>query len=724
MHRNNRVFIWGVLAGLAFQGFHANAQIVRDTAAQGLGSKGLPAVVVTAQKREELLQQVPVPVTAITAGQVQAYRIWENRDIRGIVPNLYAADPGDGRDVISIRGITTTSYDPAVAVCIDGVSQFSLDTYIPALFDIERIEVLRGPQGTLYGRNAMGGVINIITRQPSGRTEGFAEVSMGNYDRLRSVAGFRTPLVKDRLYAGIAGMYDGRNGYYTNLYDGKSYDKQHAYTGNYFLKYIPGARWELELNLKQRLARNNGPFPLVMGARSAFSHPFVLKQNATTTMVDNTVDASLVANHRGDRLHITAQTAYQDNYRYYTNPIDGDFSPLDAVSIINNYGRDWNRVRVLTQELKFVSPPQSSSAWKWTGGAYFFYEDVPKKLATRYGKDARRIGAGDSLFTTLNTTRSHRWGAALYGQAVYALTSRFNFTAGLRYDYERQEEHVQGAYQHDPDPSWTIVRPDTSGHTSFGALSPKLGLDYRLSAYAMAYLSYSRGFRTGGLTQLSSDPSQPPLVGFEPEYSDNYELGVKSSFFGNLLRANLSLFDCHISNVQTPTLILPDAITVVRNAGSLNARGAELELSALPVEGLSADYHFGYTYSRFEKLKLSTNGTVKDFAGNRQLFTPDVTSMLALQYVRPFGRHRQWRAIARGEWRYTGTTYFDLANSIRQSPYSLYNVRCGIGFRNTELLGWGRNIGDVRYIAYAYDFGAVHLGDPGTYGVTLATRLN
>ncbi|MEP6514370.1 MAG: TonB-dependent receptor plug domain-containing protein, partial [Parafilimonas sp.] len=140
----------------------------------------LDEVVVTAQKKEESLQKIPLSITSISSTQVQQYRLWNSKELTAIVPNLYSNNSGDERNVTSIRGIVTTSYDPAVTTYIDGVNQFSLDTYIANLSDIERIEVLRGPQGTLYGRNAMGGVINIITKQPGNNTSGFAELNMGN----------------------------------------------------------------------------------------------------------------------------------------------------------------------------------------------------------------------------------------------------------------------------------------------------------------------------------------------------------------------------------------------------------------------------------------------------------------------------------------------------------------------------------------------------------------
>lgn len=159
-------------------------------------ARGLDNVVVTAQKWEEMVQSLPLSITALSAKKAEAYRLWNSKDLTAIVPNLYAAEPGDKRNVTAIRGIATTSYDPAVATYIDGVNQFNLDTYISPLFDIERIEVLRGPQGTLYGRNAMGGVINIITKQPENKSGGFAEVNIGNKGTQRYSVGVRVPLKK------------------------------------------------------------------------------------------------------------------------------------------------------------------------------------------------------------------------------------------------------------------------------------------------------------------------------------------------------------------------------------------------------------------------------------------------------------------------------------------------------------------------------------------------
>ena len=504
-------------------------------------SRRLDEVIVTAQKREELLQQVPISISSISARQLQEFRLWNSKDLTAIVPNFYSSEPGDHRNVTSIRGITTTSYVPAVATYIDGVNQFGLDTYIPALIDAERIEVLRGPQGTLYGRNAMGGVVNIITKQPTNNVSGFAQADIGNFNQQKYTLAFRAPLLKDELYIGVAAIYNRRDGYYHNDFNNSSYDKQHSLTGNYYLKYNAGKSWLFTLNVKHHDNRNNGSFPLVAGDE-ALKRQFRLNQNGLATMVDNTQNASFSANYNGPCINFSSQTAVQKNYRYYTKPLDGDFSPLDAIGIINNYGKDWNNVKVITQEFKLSSAASSLSPLKWTAGSYLFYQDNPAKQGVRYGIDANLIGVGDSLFTTVNTSRAKNFGLAFFGQLTYTIADKTNFTVGLRYDYEHQRQNVSATYQRDPDPAYITTFPDTSANGSFKAFSPQLSINHHLSSNTVVFATYSRGFRAGGLTPLSSDPSQPPLYSYEPEFSTNFELGIKNDLFNKTTRLNLYAF--------------------------------------------------------------------------------------------------------------------------------------------------------------------------------------
>ena len=681
----------------------------------------LGAVTVTAEKKEELLQNIPLSITSISSKQVEEYRLWNTKDLTAIVPNLYAGNSGDERNVISIRGITTTSYDPAIATYVDGVNQFSLDTYIPQLNDIERIEILRGPQGTLYGRNAMGGVINIITKQPANNTNGFVELTFGNYNQQRYSAAIRTPIVKNKLFFGASGVFNKRDGYYFNEYNNTSFDKQNQFSGNGYLKYLPGNNWSMTLNFKIQNNKNNGAFPLVNGMEEAFKHPYKLNQNAIGQMKDNTTNTSLSIYHLGTNVDFTSQTAWQNNYRYYEPPIDGDFSPLDIVTVANNYGSDWNNVKVFTQEFKFNSSAKKSSLFNWTAGAYFFHQYNPNKQATQFGADAAIYGATPNT-AVINTTKGKNTGFALYGQADYMLTKKLSVVAGLRYDYENKYLNVKGEYKKQTG-DIIVTRPDTSSAVNYDAFSPKLGLKYAVASNSNLFANYSRGFRTGGLTQLSSDPSQPPLYPYEPEYSNNFEVGIKNNFLDYRLILNVTAFYTHVNNAQVPTLILPDAITVTKNTGELNSKGAELEFFYKPTKGLEVDYSFGYTNAKYASLKLSSNGSTVDLGGKTQIFTPNVTSMLTAQYNYLVSSKQQVKMFVRAEWFYLGERYFDLSNTIKQSPYSLLNTSLGLSRKNMEFTFWMRNIGDVKYIEYAYDFGAVHLGTPYTYGITLKTKF-
>jgi iron complex outermembrane recepter protein len=677
----------------------------------------LDAVLVTAEKRESDIQNVPVSITAISARDIEDYRIWASKDLKGVVSNLYAADPGDGRNVISIRGITSTSYDPAVVTYIDGVPQFTLDTYIPQLFDVDHIDVLKGPQGTLYGRNAMGGVINIITKKPGDQMQASLELSEGNYGLQRYTLQFSVPLVAGKLFFGAAGLYEGSNGYYTNDYNNTHFDKQHRFGDNIYLKWLLNPRWSFTLNMKNLWNRNQGAFTLNPTIESAMAKPYHLDQNAIGEMVDNTLNTSLMIRHTGEKTDFSSLTSYQSNYRYYASPVDGDFSPMDAISIVNNYGNKWNDVSTWTEELRLSSANASVSPLKWALGSYLFLQKAPNEQGVHFGADAALVGSPDSNYTIINTTRIKNQGFAFYGQLEYALSKTFSLAGGLRYDYQESTAEVSGLYLPDGSSNGFVTQPDTSGKTSYHALSPMLSFSYRAGEYAHIYVSYNRGYRTGGLTQLSTDPSQPPLYPYQPEYSNNYELGMKNNLFANRFHANFAIFYNTVQNAQVPTLILPDAITVIKNAGGLTSRGFETELQGLILPGLELTYHLGYTHANYTSGKLSSNGNTVDLEGKHQVFTPDLTSMTAAQYSRPLSKSVS--AFLRGEWYYFGKQYFDLLNEQVQSSYQLLNARAGISYKQISISFWLRNITGTKYVAYAYDFGAARLGDPFTYGVSV-----
>lgn len=682
----------------------------------------LPEVIVTADKTETDMQKTSLSLSVLNANEIHHGRIWDVKDISAVIPNLYAAHPGDLRSVISIRGITTSSYEPAVALYIDGVNQFSLDTYISQLNDIERIEILRGPQGTLYGRNASGGVINIITKQPDNHIRGFAGIDYGNFGLQRYTAGIGIPVITDKLFIGATGMVQRKDGFFRNKFTGSSYDDVDMNQVNYFLKYQPNKRLTFSINVKHQLQLNSGAFPLVSDMQEAFENPYTLDQNRLSKMRDNTFNVSLTGIYKHDHYTLTSQTSYQDNYRFYEDPIDGDFSSHDIIAVINNYGKKWNRSKVFMQEIRFSSPLHSVSGLRWNMGIYGFKQENPVKQGTYYGDDAEMYGSPVTNFTDIAINNLTGYGFAGFGQIDYQLSSSLNLIAGLRYDHEYKKQQIEGAFLPDGGEA-VITRTDTSTSEVYRNLSPKITLSYRLSKDHNFYGMYSKGFRAGGISQLSSDPSTPPLVPYDSEYSNNLEIGSKNMFVENRLRLNATLFYTQIKNGQIPVLMMPEALTLIRNAAKLESKGLELELSALPVKGFEFTYTFGYTHAAYKELIIADNGENKDLSGNKQIFTPKTTSFLSLQYSRSITAHTNSTLFARLEHRHIGKRYFNLANTIYQDADNLLNARIGFQYKRTEIALWVSNLMDKIYIDYAYDFGAVHLAEPRMYGLTLKTSF-
>ena len=680
----------------------------------------LDEVVVTSDKKESNILNTPGSISSINAKQIRNMRIWEISDLTGFAPNLFIANSGDNRNVTGIRGMVTTSYDQSVATYVDGVAQFNLDTYLPQLNEIESIDIIRGAQGTFYGRNAMGGVINITTKKPSNTNQINAGVQMGNYGQKRINAAVNTPIIKNKLFLGLSALHDSKNGFYTNEFLNNQFDKQQQTMLNLQLRYFLSKGWSIQADLKQYIAKNNGAFPLVNDMKELFEKPYTLSQNLTSSMRDKTGNASIVAKHKGKKTDITLQHARQRNYRYYENSLDADFSPADIVGIFNNYGKDFNTVNVMTNELRFNSVKSSpDQAFDWSAGIYQFTQKSPTKQATVFGNDAGLFGVPDKNFSIISINKGENTGIAAYGHMSYKLNEKITLNGGMRIDRESRKLTIGSEYEKQPNPAFPMMA-DTTGKSSYGAFSPKLGIQYQPNAQQLMYLSFSRGFRSGGMTSISSDPSQVPLSAYNPEFSNMFEAGIKGKDKNNQFRYAIAVFYNKVMDIQTPLLILPDAVTIIQNAGEMNSYGLEGEMEIKLSKGLSFQYAGGLTSAKYAVLDVVSNGAQVDLSGNKQVFTPSTTNYFATQYQTTVAAHE---LTFRLEYNHTGKQFFDLANKIEQKAYGLVNFRSSIRTKHFDLSFWGRNLMGKKYINYAYDFGAAHLGNPRMIGVGLGWRL-
>ena len=374
---------------------------------------------------------------------------------------------------------------------------------------------------------------------------------------------------------------------------------------------------------------------------------------------------------------------------------------------------------MLTTEIRLNSVDAADSKWNWTIGAYHFIQDNPTKQATVFGKDAGLFGAPDTDFSIISTNIGRNDGFAGFGNITYALSEKWEINAGLRADRESRRLTVGSAYEKQPYDPFPLAA-DTTGKTAFTAFSPKIGIQFKNDENHNTYFNLSRGFRAGGLSGISSDPSQLPLSAYLPEYSTMIEAGTKGENDSKTFRYSFTLFYNMVRNIQTPVLLLPDAVTITKNAGKLNSSGLELEFMAKPVSGLTLQYAGGLTQAEYAAFSSVSNGETVDFSGNKQIFTPSSTHFISSQYNVPMNKNElQFRL----EYKYTGNQYFDFANTIRQNGYGLLNTRVAMRLQHLEFSFWGRNLLNKKYIDYAYDFGAAHLGNPRMIGLGIGYRL-
>ena len=695
---------------------------------------------VTANKREEAIVKVSTSITSLSAKKLEDTRTWGLGGLTALVPNYTYQELGvPFQQVQSIRGIQVFSENPAVSTYIDDVNNIDILANGFAFADIERIEVLRGPQGTLFGRNAMGGVINIITKKPTNKQETFAEFSAGNLGLVRSSFGVKTPLINDKLFLGVTAFYQTQDGYWKNdttgianpdrNANGRTVGGENNLYGNMYLKWLPTKRLSLTLNLKgQRDWSNNTGFFVSQADRDlALANPDKINLARVGEHERNIFNSSLVAKYFGNNFTLTSISAYQT--------IDLSFKDIDFPGFYHSFyksaiGEKLPPQQVYSQELRINS--NSESKLQYTAGFYGFSQvgyEPSTNLAQEFTPD----------YYAVFRNKANNFGLAGFGELSYQITNKLKATAGLRYDYERREATFNGV-QYDPitfapDPDavfangvFTIVRPDVTLNGNYSAISPKVALSYAINEHSNLYASYTRGFRAGGINAqvLPTGVRQT----FDPEYSNNYEVGYKTSLADNKLSIGASAFLIQWQNLQFFNLVAP--FTYAReNVGNAQSMGLELEVSAIPIKGLQVDGSFGFNkteYNSFDLKRVNFGTGVETFTaigGNSLSNAPSHTIFFGAQYE--YAISKKLKAVVRGEIRNIGSYYTDIQNKIEQPSYTLINSRVGLAYSNYSLFFWGQNLNNERYLAFGNpdsSFGkSVRTAAPRTFGVTLSAKF-
>ncbi|OIN59081.1 TonB-dependent receptor [Arsenicibacter rosenii] len=672
----------------------------------------LSEVVVTADKTEERLQNTPMAVTSLSSRQLKEYRVWTINDLTALAPSTFTVEHGNstGSNFLNIRGAMGFSNDQAVATYVDGVYQFDYFSAPINFSNIERVEILRGPQGTLYGRNAFGGVLNIITRRPTNQTSGFAEIDLGNYGQQRYSVGINTPLITNKLFVNAGFQANNRGAVYDNpTQDTKNFDHHNAYSGNVNLKYLVSDKWTIDWNTRYENDKDKGAYPWAATDSAARANPYTVFGNWDNTERRTNVNTSVAVKYFGKRFNFTSITAFVDYHIWLPGRFDFDFGPARLISFTT-----WSRQNELTQELRFSSPANAGK-WKWTAGTFLFGEKTKNSSTTYFDEDYALLDP-NAPYASIGDGKRKAYGAAFFGQATYAISPAFDITAGARYDVERRELTQNASFEKDN--VVMLLSPDSTAKKTFNAFTPKVVLSYKLTDNSMVYASYAKGFRVGGFN--FGNKTNPT---YNPEKSDNYEVGIKNMLFTNRLKLNITAFYFQQKDQQVSTS--RDGINYATlNVGDMDNYGLELEASALPVKNLQIEWTASTSHSEYKKLELfdAAANAVKNYKGNKAINNPALQSMLALQYgVSLSESDQQLKAFVRGEFRYIGEYQLDFINAYQQKAYGMLNARAGVTSKHFDVALWVRNLNDVRYMAYGY--GSYMMGLPRMMGVTVAGRF-
>lgn len=673
-----------------------NAQSDENTAGR-TSAHVLEPVTVTATKREERLDKTPASISAVSGAEIEERGAWKLGEVLDTMPNVWMKNATSG-DAVVIRGLSsfdTSIYSPT-GLYVDDVPMPL--TYMQNLLflDLERIEVLRGPQGTLYGRNSEAGVVNVVLKKPDNHVRASVFADYGTYNTLRAGANFSSPLVRDVFYfAGNLVRYQTDGYMYNDFKNDPRAASNESVQGRGVLRWTPTAALDLRLALNaSRVDRGIGMLRYDSGP-SATSR-FKVMSDAADNSQENTLQPSLTARYAGDEVVATSVTSFLD-YRYHF------LSDLDRTLSFKGVSDVDLRQQGFTQELRFASPGERR--FNWLVGLYGASSHLDVKM-----NRIRSVASATTLLDT-NATESN-W--AVFGQATYALFDNLRLTAGMRGEYAL----AQGGQTCRAGLARAVGYSKTLD--SLEAL-PMVSLAYDITPDATAYATWSNGFLAGGYNLFSANSLA--TFSYEPEHTTNYEAGLKTSWLNKALTANVSAYYTDIRDKQVREEDPAGGVGVWKftNAGRAHTQGVEVELTAKPLEGLELQGGLGYAHAVVDDWTVVQNGRPYSYRGKRLPWAPDLTYHLGAGYAHPSG------FFVRADLYGAGKQYFDAENTLSQDGVALVNARVGYATEHWEAALWGKNVFDVEHatkkVRDSSGYVMVEDGAPQTFGASLTWRF-
>ena len=672
----------------------------------------VPPITVTAQKEPADPQTLPVSVTAVPRATLDDDAVRSVSDAAGYAPNTFFNEFSARKlSNARFRGVGASPANPGVTSYIDGVPQLNANSSSVELIDVDQIEFVRGPQSALFGRNALGGIINITSGRPSLTTwTGSMSGPYGNFnggDLRGAVSG---PLVTNKVAVGLGFGYAMRDGFTKNDVTGNDLDSRSALFGKGQILWKPDARWEARAMFNGERARD-GDYAL-NDLAAVRANPFHASRNVEGFTHRDILAQTVQITYAGPRIDFSTTTGF---LRWKTDDLtDLDYTALPLITR-NNAEKDFQ----FTEEARLASAKAAPVvlsdrvSMKWQAGVFAFTQNYEQDAVNNFSPFvlSQFLNFPVSQHSPQSTLDDR--GLGVYGQATWTVARKFDILAGARADREHKEASLNTFFSPSI-PGFPAVA--LSPQKDFTDVSPQFAVTYRLTPAASVYGTAARGFKAGGFNAASPSGAEA----YDEEHSWNYEGGVKASALAGRLTANLAAFHIVWSDLQVniPNALVPGQF-FIGNAAGATSSGLEFELHARPDRGIDLFGGAGFTHARFSDGSTSNGANV---SGKTLANAPSYTADFGVQYMRPL--RDGLSLVARAEAFCFGDYKYDDANTQGQDAYTLTNLRAGL--RGTHAFGelWVRNAFDTRYVPVAFPYPGLaasgfvgEAGAPRTFGL-------
>ena len=672
----------------------------------------LEEVIITAQKREQGLQEVPVTVSAFSGDFVEQAGIKDIRDIAGLTPNMSIKTRSETETTVFMRGIGSLApgigADPAVGIFIDGMTASRGTNATAAFFDVERVEVVKGPQGTLFGRNASAGAIAIITNKAE-LDNNYGHVMLGVGDQGQFRGQFVGNMSAGENWAiRIGGNYNTRDGLYENTFTGQDLLDQNTTNLRLAATGVVSDNWSMDFMVESVNAKSNDAIlsDADVFAKKVSQNKAPRKQELKSTRAIWTNKWDL-----GADLDLTSITGYYDNDAWIT-PVDADESDFPLATFIEpQTNKTWS------QELRLNG---SSERVDWFVGASYLSEKLGFDTDFNYEEGVvldllAGLGAlcldpelpectyqSETPFGENDVTST-----AIYGDMTFALSDTVGLTLGARYTKDKKNmfydnpatDGILGALD------GQVLGPITDGHVyasdSWSSFDPRIALDWDFSDSTTMFVNVASGYKSGGLNRQVNTylPEEQVLNEFGEETVMSYEIGTKSKFLDGRASLNASIFYNDYKDFQLETFV--SLVPEIFNVGDVKSTGLELEGQIMATDNLQLAATYAYLDAKLKNVREDIDPPIP--SGNRTPNAPKHSASAQAHYYIETDSG-EWKLS--GTWIYSDNYFFDVYNDFVQPSYNLFNLRAGYeaGSEKWGIAGFIDNATDEEYYTERFVF--------------------